>query len=111
MPERSEKLLFLDLLSSIEKIRAYTAGMAFADFQNDQKTIDAVVRNFEIIGEAAKRFSKEYQKANTEIPWSGMIGLRNKIIHDYFGIDVQIIWKVITEFIPEIEKKIREKNS
>ncbi len=110
MPKRTDHLLILDIISSVEKILEYTKGMTLDDFQTDKKTIDAVVRNFEIIGEAGSRISKEFQNSHSAIPWAGMIGLRNKIVHDYFGIDSKIIWKIISEFIPDLRREVEKVN-
>ncbi len=87
MSKREIQLLLEDILESSKKIISYTSGMAFDDFIRDDKTIDAVVRNFEIIGEAAQRVPEEFKSDHPEIEWRRMTGLRNRIIHEYFGVD------------------------
>ena len=70
--------------------------------------MDAVVRNLEIIGEAAKHVSKTIRERNKDIPWSEMVSMRNKVTHEYFGVDMEILWKTITEDLPELKKKIKK---
>jgi uncharacterized protein with HEPN domain len=87
MSNREIQLLLEDILEAAKKILSYTRGMSFDDFVNDNKTIDAVVRNFEIIGEAANRVPGDFKSNHPEIEWRRMTGLRNRIIHEYFGIN------------------------
>jgi uncharacterized protein with HEPN domain len=95
MSKREVKLLLEDMLESLKKIRRYTNEISFEEFCSDDKTIDAVIRNFEIIGEAANRIPEEIKLDNPEIPWRSLVGLRNRIIHEYFGVDLEIIWDII----------------
>jgi uncharacterized protein with HEPN domain len=95
MSKRDNRLLLDDMLESASKIIKYTKGMDFDSFLSDEKTIDAVVRNFEIIGEAANRIDFDFKLAHQEIEWNRIRGLRNRIVHDYFGIDYQIVWTII----------------
>lgn len=87
MSKRDAKLLIADMLDSIEKIKAYTINYSYNDFINDSKTDDAVIRNFEIIGEAANRLPEDYKNMHTGINWLRIRGFRNRIVHDYMGID------------------------
>ena len=87
MSKREPKLLVSDILESAQKILDYTAGQSFEDFTKDSKTVDAVIRNFEIIGEAANRLPEEFKDRFSEIDWHRIRGFRNRIVHDYFGID------------------------
>jgi len=82
--------------------------MTKEEFKKDDRTIDAVLRNIEIIGEAANKLSKKIYKENESVPWGRMIGLRNIVIHEYFGVDLNIIWQVITVNLPETKPKIEE---
>ena len=91
MSNRSAKLLIEDILASAEKIQRYTAGMTFEQFTVDEKTTDAVARNFEIIGEAANRLPEEVRSQYTNIDWDRIRGFRNRIVHDYFGMDYSIV--------------------
>ena len=102
MSERNEKLLLEDMLQSAKKIKAYTQGIGFDTFISDEKTIDAVVRNFEIIGEASNRIDNDYKEKNPEIEWKRIRGFRNRIVHEYFGIDYEIIWTIIETYLDEL---------
>jgi uncharacterized protein with HEPN domain len=85
-----------------EKILKYTQGLSFEDFLTDDKTIDAVVRNFEIIGEASLRIDEDFRLENPQIEWKKLRGFRNRIVHDYFGIDYEIVWSILTEDLEEL---------
>jgi uncharacterized protein with HEPN domain len=107
MSKRSAELLLEDILESIQKIQKFTKGMSFDKFINDDKTVDAVIRNFEIIGEASNRLSEEFKEKHEEIDWSRIKGFRNRIVHDYFGIDHSIVWKITKGYIPELTKAVQ----
>ena len=102
MPSRKWDLRIKDILSSIERIITYTEGMNFDEFREDTKTVDAVVRNFEIIGEAAARVPEEIVGVHPEIPWREMRDMRNVLAHEYFGIDEKIIWDTIRYDLPPL---------
>jgi uncharacterized protein with HEPN domain len=112
MSERHPKLLLEDILDSADKITRYTYSMTFDEFAADSKTIDAVIRNLEIIGEASNRLPDEVKDNNPQINWHKMRGLRNRIAHGYFGLNYKIIWEVVEGYIPElfvqIDKLIEE---
>lgn len=107
MSKRDPGLLLEDITSAIEKIERYVAGIAFDRFTADDKTIDAVVRNLEIIGEAARQMPEAFKETNKDVPWDQITGLRNRIVHDYFGLDLEIIWFIITSDLPELKEKIQ----
>lgn len=107
MSNRSANLLIEDILLSAQKIQRYTAGMNFEQFTVDEKTVDAVARNFEIIGEAANRLSDEFKSQHSQIDWSRIRGFRNRIVHDYFGIDYEIVWNIIQHFLPGLISDLR----
>jgi len=102
MSKRDPKLLVDDILESARKILDYTDGLSFEDFINDSKTIDAVIRNFEVIGEAANRLPEEFKAKFSQIDWQRIRGFRNRIVHDYFGIDYSIVWLVKESFLPDM---------
>lgn len=102
MSERETLLLLDDMLQAANKIKRYTKNLDFNSFSSDEKTIDAVVRNFEIIGEAANRISEEFKSENREIDWKRIRGFRNRIVHDYFGIDYEIVWTIIETYLDEL---------
>ncbi|MFN3138125.1 MAG: DUF86 domain-containing protein [Allomuricauda sp.] len=83
--------------------------MSFDQFKSDSKTVDAVIRNFEVIGEAANRLTENYKNNNPEIEWSHLRGFRNRIVHEYFGIDLEIVWHIIEENLPELLTVLKNK--
>ncbi len=95
MSKRDPLLLLQDIIDSIKKINDYTKGHSFDTFLADSKTLDAVIRNFEIIGEVANRLPEDFKDAHPEINWFRIRGFRNRIVHDYMGIDYQIVWTII----------------
>ena len=95
MSKRELHLLVDDILQSSENIKNYTSGYSFDKFVNDKKTFDAVVRNFTIIGEASNRIDNDIKIRFPLIDWDEIRGLRNRIVHEYFGIDNQILWEII----------------
>ena len=102
MSKRDTLLLLEDMLESSIKIKNYTEKADFDSFISDDKTVDAVIRNFEIIGEAANRIDLEFRERNPEIEWNRIRGFRNRIVHDYFGIDYKIVWSIIEEYLDEL---------
>ena len=102
MSKRDSNVLLLDMLEAAEKIIKYVAGMNYEQFISDDKTCDAVVRNFEIIGEVAGRVEVAFQLANPQIEWRRIKGLRNRLIHGYSGIDFKIIWIIIQEYLKDL---------
>ncbi len=102
MSKRDTLLLLEDMLESANKIKRYTTNMTYDLFLDDEKTIDAVVRNFEIIGEAANRVDQDFRAGNPELEWKRIRGFRNRIVHDYFGIDHEIVWEIIKNNLDEL---------
>ena len=105
---KSDSIYIEHIQSSILSIQEYISGMDLAAFLDDHKTQDAVVRQFEIIGEATKRISLEYREKHSEIPWSDMAGMRDVLIHDYIDVNFEIVWKTATEDIPLIKQAFSE---
>ena len=110
MSQRTEYLYVKDILAAIKNIEDYTKNISFKKFADNQMIIDAVVRNFEIIGEAAQKISKKTKSLAPEIPWQDVAGMRNKIIHEYFGVDLKIIWQTIQQALPVFKKAIKKIN-
>lgn len=106
MSKREPRLYLEDIKDSIEKIEKYIKDLSFDEFTRDDKTIDAIVRNLTIIGEAARNIPEELKLKNPDIAWSETIGMRNKITHEYFGVDEDILWKTIKEDLPTLKKQI-----
>ena len=96
MPRREWKFFVEDMIEAIERILKYTLDMDYEQFSADTKTVDAVVRNFEILGEAAGNVPLEIQKSHYEIPWSKIRGMRNLLTHEYFGVNDSILWTTAT---------------
>ena len=92
MSKRDWKILFEDIIESINKIELYIKDLSFEDFSSNTQVIDAVVRNIEIIGEASKNVPQEIQDEFKDIPWQKIKGIRNRIVHEYFSVDISIIW-------------------
>ena len=112
MSERDYTDFIQDIIDAIKSIDNFMQGMSFEDFAKDDKTVSAVTRKFEIIGEAANRIPKNMQIKFKEVPWSYMIGMRNKIIHDYDGINLMIIYDSVKEdlnrLMPLLENVIND---
>lgn len=103
---RDYKAFINDILEAIHKIESYTAYLTINDFSESQLYQDAVVRNLEIIGEAVKRLPDELIEKYTDIEWKKIAGLRDILIHAYFGIDIEIVWDVIKNKLPELKDQI-----
>ena len=106
--ERDWRLRLSDIRDAAEKILRYVQGMDFDTFSQDQRTIDAVVRNFEIIGEAARHIPDEFKRSHPHISWREMTDMRNVLVHMYFGVDVDIVWGTIVNNLPPLLTDIRE---
>ena len=91
-----------DILDAMDKVRRFTEGMTFEEFAADDKTTFAVVRALEIIGEATKNIPARIRRIYPEVPWKQMAGTRDKVIHQYFGVDLAIVWKTAKEEVPAI---------
>lgn len=97
-----------DIQIAMIRIAEYIDGLSFIDFKRDFKTVDAVIRNFEVIGEASKNIPDEVKEKYSNVPWTEMYLLRNKISHEYFGVDYEIIWDVAKNYLPENKLQIDE---
>ena len=106
MSKRDTGLYLKDILDAIEAIENFVEGMDFESFQKDDKTSSAVIRKFEIIGEATRNIPQDIRKAYPDIPWKEMVGFRDKLIHFYFGIKYEIVWDTIKSRLPELKTKI-----
>lgn len=107
MSKREPLLLIEDIIDSANKILDYTRSLSFEEFTKDGKTIDAVIRNFEIIGEAANRLPEDFKDKHTNIDWHRIRGFRNRIVHDYFGIDYSIVWEIKELFLSNLISSLK----
>ena len=108
MSKRTEREFLIDIKEAIIRILKYSENLDFEIFTRDLKTQDAIVRNIEIIGEAVKNLSVDFIDQYPHVPWKNIAGMRDKLIHHYFGINVDIVWEVVRIEIPKLEKQIEE---
>ena len=106
MPKRGDKEFLLDIIEAIKRIELYTNKLSYQDFLQKIETQDAVVRNFEIIGEAVKNISKNLKTKYNNIQWKEIAGMRDKVIHFYFGVNWDIVWKAAKDSLPPFKEKI-----
>ncbi|MCX6580934.1 MAG: DUF86 domain-containing protein [Candidatus Aminicenantes bacterium] len=106
MSERGIFESLSDILEAIKRIRDYILDMDYNSFLDDMKTRDAVVRNLEIIGEASKNIKDDFRNQYPDLPWKEMAGVRDKLIHHYFGINFEVVWTIIHEELPGVQENI-----
>jgi len=105
---RDYKVYFEDILEAISKIRLYTEHLLLQTFSDDSKTLDAVVRNLEVIGEAVKKVPEDIRLRYPDVEWKKIASLRDVLIHEYFGVDREMIWDIIQNKLPLLEKQIKQ---
>ena len=106
MSKRDTGILLGDIRAAISKIERYTSGLDESAFLADEKTMDAVVRNLEIIGEAVRQIPSEFKQQHANIPWPQIAGLRNRIVHDYSRIDLRLVWTILKTTLPIFSEQI-----
>jgi uncharacterized protein with HEPN domain len=106
MPKRGDKEFLLDIIEAIKRIELYTKELSYPDFLQKMETQDAVVRNFEIIGEAVKNVSKTLKAKYNNIQWKEIAGMRDKVIHFYFGVNWDVVWGAAKDSLPPFKEKI-----
>lgn len=103
---RLSTLYLRDIADAMERIEEFTVGMTYEEFLNDDRTLSAVIRKFEIIGEAAKGVPVSVQQKYPAVPWKEMAGMRDKLIHAYFGVDTMLVWRAVINRVPELRREI-----
>ena len=104
---RNSWIYFEDIIEASRRIQIFTKNYTLRQFSSDDKTFDAVVRNLEIIGEAVKNVPSSFRSKHPEVEWKKIAGLRDILVHEYFGVDVEIIWDIVQHKIPVLEKQVR----
>jgi len=104
---RAWKFRLEDMQQAIERIEEYTLDMVYVDWIKDQKTVDAVIRNLEVIGEAASHIPAEVASKYPNVPWKEMRGIRTILAHEYFGVDLEVIWRTIEEDLPFVRQQLQ----
>ncbi len=107
-PEREFADFLEDIRAAAIKAQEFVAGMDFAAFERDDKTAYAVVRSLEIIGEATKRIPHDFRNQHPDVPWRAMAGIRDKLIHDYTSVNLEIVWQTVTEDLPGLAAHMNE---
>jgi len=102
MSRRPANVLIEDMLERIDRIKRAVAGMDHDAFVHDDKTIDAVIRNLTVIGEAANRLSQEFKNRHPDVPWHRIVGLRHRVVHDYFDVDLELVWRIVETEVPQL---------
>ena len=111
MSQRSDVDLIDDILLCMNKIQQYILGLSYEEFESDFKTQDAIIRNLEIVGEASRKLSEDIKQKCHNIPWKAISGTRNRLIHGYFGVNIDIVWEIATVDIPDLKKEIEKMKS
>lgn len=107
MSKRGDIEFLSDVHEAIRRIGIYTKGIDYENFLDDIKTQDAVIRNLEIIGEAAKNISENFKDEHPQILWKDLAGIRDKLIHHYFGVNLEVVWYIIKDDLPPLKEEIR----
>ena len=106
MSNRTDKDFLYDIQESIRRIKTYTHEMTYKEFLADTRTQDAVIRNLEIIGEATKKLSVELRNRYSSVPWKEIAGTRDRLIHHYFGVDIEVVWKISVAELSDLTLQI-----
>jgi uncharacterized protein with HEPN domain len=108
MSKRDDRLLLQDMAEGVGRILRYTSGKTFDEWLNDEFLQDAVIRNFEVVGEACRHLSHELTRAHPELDWQGIRDFRNLLVHEYFGVDPSIVWQIIEHDLPALREMLRK---
>jgi uncharacterized protein with HEPN domain len=108
MSSRGNREFLSDILEAIRRANVYVVGMTYTEFLSDLKTQDAVIRTLEIVGEATKRLSPAVRTRHPAVPWKNMAGLRDKLVHDYFGVNFDVVWQIVSDELPAVAAQIEQ---
>jgi len=108
MKTKDDRVFLHHIFEAIQRIKEYTKHLSYEDFLNNNLVQDATIRQIEIIGEATKHISEKFRNIHKTIPWRDIAGMRDKLIHGYFGVDLDAVWKTVTEDIPFLEEQFHE---
>jgi len=101
---KNDKVYIEHILEAIQTIETYMVGLDFETFLQNKMASDAIIRELEIIGEASNNISEEFQEENSDVPWRKIIGIRNTLIHEYFGVNKKVVWDTCEKDLPELKK-------
>lgn len=104
---KDDRLYLIHISESVDRIESYTAGLDFSAFKKQAMVQDAVLRNLQVLAESTQRLSEDFKSRNPEIEWYQIAGLRNILVHDYLGIDLETVWAVVENNLPELKEVIR----
>lgn len=108
MSERSAEILLADIREALAKIATYVQGLDDVAFAGNSLVVDAVLRNISVIGEAASKLPDEFVRAHPEIEWRKIVGMRNRLIHGYFGVSTPLVWQTIQTHLPDLRDKLNK---
>lgn len=108
MSERDDSVYLRHILEAIAKIERYLTGIEQTAFDEVSLLQDGVIRQLQIIGEAARRLSLELRGSHADVPWQDIVGMRHKLVHDYFGVDLQAVWLAATQDVPALKRQVRQ---
>ena len=108
MSKRTDRDFLSDIREAIHRITTYVIGMSYETFMADTKTQDAVIRNLEIIGEATKNPSEQLRTKYADVPWRSMAGVRDRLVHHYFGVNLDIVWQIATIELSQVSSLLKK---
>lgn len=106
MSERTNQEFLSDIREALQRISTYVAGLDYEAFVEDTKTQDAVIRNLEILGEATKNLSEAFRAVHGQVPWKSMAATRDRLIHHYFGVNLDIVWQIVSSELPKVTEQL-----
>lgn len=102
-----DRVYIQHILDAIEKIERYVEGVSLTSLTEDEMRVDAVVRELEIIGEASNNLTEDFRAAHQDVPWQQVRGMRNRIVHEYFGVDIAVVWQTTQDDLPKLKELLK----